>query len=425
VTTDRRLANLLLGFLAVLHLLAIIALLRRSEGIAPGVVLVSTVPVIMGGAYLLRGLFRPVSWLDLWVLIYGLWSLTSAVMYAQDGNPSEPGAFAYGLYHFLLPVACYFAARLVSREEHPRLISGLVLLNALALGYGIFLHITRPDYYRDYLIRVLTPTGAAEEWQFFARLQSYLGSTSVGYLGAVSLVLVTLAGPGVRRLLPLLVVLFITGTALSLQRASYVGMVLGLGFLVFLSNRMLFARLSVVALLVGVLGYGAARIVADPVAGRVLVRATREMTEGLEGFKEDRGYGPGLEYLRKFPLGVGLGATSSAATNAGLTSKGEVVDANFMRIAADLGLPGLALFLLVLGAAAWRAWTSRHRAAWLTFLLIHCGIMLSTNVFDSFYISHGFWLMLALIDSDHDSATEPVRQPALGTGLYRGTTAVA
>lgn len=399
----RRRCSLFLAFLASLHLFAIVALLRRSEGVAGPVVITSLIPLVLGGIYLLRGLFRPVSWLDLWVLIYALWSLASVLLYAQDGNPSQPRAFAYGIYHFLLPIACYFAAKSVPVEQHQRLLSGMVLLNAVALGLGMILHFSRPDFYRDFLVRTLTPTGAVEDWQFFARLQSYLGSTSVGYLGAVSLVLATLAGPRIRRFLPFLVVLFVAGTGLSLQRASYVGMSLGLAYLLFFSRRMVIARLAIAVGLMGALAYGASRYLSDPVASRVVMRATSEMSEGVSGFRDDRGYGPGLRYLQAFPLGVGLGATSSAADNAGLASRGQVVDANFMRIAADLGWPGLALFFLVLAGAALRALHSRNRMAWLTILLIHCGIMLSTNVFDSFYISHCFWVMLALIDGDRET----------------------
>jgi hypothetical protein len=186
------------------------------------------------------------------------------------------------------------------------------------------------------------------------------------------------------------------------------GVGLALVYVIGLSGQRAVLRVLMLALFIGVLVYGAARwqTTEDATTSRVVERMTTEMIEGASEFGERRGYGPGLRYLHSFPLGVGLGATSSAATNAGLVSKGEVADANFMRIAADLGISGLALFVLVLAAAAWRAYGSRHRAAWLTLLSIHCGIMLTTNVLDSFYISHGFWLLLAVIDCDYDPAPE-------------------
>jgi hypothetical protein len=75
-----------------------------------------------------------------------------------------------------------------------------------------------------------------------------------------------------------------------------------------------------------------------------------------------------------------------------------------MRIAADLGVFGLSLFLLVVGVAAWRAFRSPNRWAWLSVLVIYCGIMITTNILDSYYISHTFWMLIAMIDSQYTSA---------------------
>ncbi len=87
----------------------------------------------------------------------------------------------------------------------------------------------------------------------------------------------------------------------------------------------------------------------------MLSRYTGELTEGVAGVTKDRGYGAGVAYFIEFPLGVGLGGTSSAAENNGLTTRGQVVDANFMRILADLGFQGLASFLFVLIVASYAA----------------------------------------------------------------------
>jgi hypothetical protein len=399
--------RLLLASFAGLHLVALVSLwIGTDEHLAKGVALVSVLPVLMAGGYLVRRTFAVFTWLDLSVLCYALWSLLSVILYLQQGNPSGIRAYPYGLYHFLLPISFYFATRTMRREDAPRLIGGIVALNAFAIGYGIFLHFTRPPFYNDYLVRLLYSRGAVEEWQLFARLQSYVGSTTVGYLGPVTLVMVTLAAPSIRRYLPLLMVLFVAGTGLSLQRASLIGLVLALGYLLLGSKQRVATRVLLAALLVAGAAYGVWRIrsTIDPLTNRLSARVTTDLAEGFSDFGEERGYGPGLRYLRTFPLGVGLGGTASSAATAGYVSKGEVSDANFMRIAADLGLPGLSLFLLLLGFAGWRAWTSDHRMAWLTFLCIHCGIMLSTNVFDSFYVAQGFWLLLALLEGDRPAA---------------------
>jgi hypothetical protein len=420
-----RAAWLLVVFLASLHALVIVELWRQSDGrIAQGVVLVSIIPLIFAGSYLLGRLSRPMTWLDAWVLAYAAWSAVSLVLYFQPGNPSGVGAYAYGLYHFVLPIACYFAVKTVPQAEHPRVIGALIVLNAIAIGYGLYLHFTRPDFYLAFVAQRLYQQGLLQEWQYFARLQSYLGSTSIGYLGAASLVLATLANARLRRWLPVLVPLFFAGAVLSFQRASIVAVVMALIYLMFFARQHVALRLVVVAVLIGSVIYGIVRLEAAGVLLRESLqsRATTELVEGLAEFADDRGYGPGFWYVRSFPFGVGIGATSSAAAQVGLVGAGEVVDANFMRIAADLGVVGSLLFLLVLAAGFWRASHSRHRAAWLTFLVIHVGIMLSTNVLDSFYISQSFWLLLAMIDCDRDplrvaSAVRVIETPVFPRSL--------
>lgn len=413
-------APLLLGFLLGLHLLALGTLLRGGEGgLAAGVVLLTGIPGLLAFGYLLGRLTRPLSWLDLWVLVYAGWSLTSVVLYAQPANPSRVGAFAYGLYYFILPILCFFAAKAIPAERRPLLVSGLLLLNAGAILFGLYAYFVRPDYYTAYLTRMLAQTGAAEEWQFYARLQSYLGSTSIGYLGATSLILLTVAGRRVARLGPGLAILFVCGAMLSLQRASFVGLGVALLFLAFLAPQQRVERAAVgVLVLLGLVALGWQFAQAgEPLAQRVVERLTTEMGEGVSAFAEDRGYAPGLRYLERLPFGVGLGGTASAAENAGLVPLGQVADANFMRIAADLGGLGLLFFACVLGTAAGRALPARHRNAWLAFLVVHCGIMLSTNVQDSFYVSQSFWILLAVLDGDHPATRARVHPVPAETQL--------
>src|SRR5258708_940553 len=108
MTSQKARWAVLLAFLAGLHGIVLVALWRQSEGrLAEGVAVFSVVPLMMGGSYLVRGVFRTLSWLDIWVMLYALWSITSAVLYLQDGNPTALGAYAYGLYYFVLPMACY------------------------------------------------------------------------------------------------------------------------------------------------------------------------------------------------------------------------------------------------------------------------------------------------------------------------------
>ena len=415
---DRQRALLMVGFFAALHLLVLGGMIIGTSGrVAPAVVLVSLIPLYLGGTYLMRAFGRALSWLDIAVLLFAGWSVASVALYFQAGNPTGKAAYAHGLYHFVLPIACYFAAKRIHPSQHQRLIGILVLLNAFAMAIGLYMHFARPGFYTDFLHRALSSQGAVEEWQYFARMQSYLGSTTVGYMGAASLVLVTLAAAPLRRLAGPLSILFLVGVALSLQRASLVAVAIGFAYLALAFREQAWVRILTIATVVGAGFYGMAKLeeTGNPFKETLESRATTELADGLTAFMTERGYGRGFRYLRSFPLGVGVGGTSSAADNAGLVSRGEVHDANFMRIAADLGILGLLLFLGMLVIAAWRARASRHPFAWLTFLVIHCGIMLSTNVFDSYYVSHSFWLLLAVIDADREPARVQERRAEVGS----------
>ncbi|MBP1609321.1 MAG: hypothetical protein H6Q04_1556, partial [Acidobacteria bacterium] len=114
---------------------------------------------------------------------------------------------------------------------------------------------------------------------------------------------------------------------------------------------------------------------------------------------ERRGYGPGLSYFRDFPLGVGLGATSSIADSMGLATRGQVVDANYMRILADLGIVGLFSFFAVLLAAGAAALRRANGFGWLLLFGLIAAICIGTNTLDSFYVSHLFWIYLGVIDT--------------------------
>lgn len=399
-------ARALLGFFIGLHVLVLITLwFRIGTGVAPGVMLLSAVPLALASLYFARHTVHALTQLDLWVLGYAAWSVVSFVLYLQQGNPTGAGAFAYGVYNLALPIACYFAGKAIAREHHRLLLTGVVALHALVAVYGLYMHFARPSYYTDFVMRSLASGGATQEWQFFARLQSYLGSTVVGYLATTGIVLATLTGVWLRRALPFLVLAFTGAALLSLQRASLVALAIALLYVLIAARQNRGLQVVTGAGLIGAVVYGSIALgaAANPVRQRVESRATGEIVEGLANFFEERGYRRGLRYLQSFPLGVGLGATSSAADNAGYLTEPEVSDANYMRIAADLGPLGLALFLAVMAAATARALSGSNPTAWISFLVIHAGIMLSTNILDSYYVSHSFWLLLAIIDKDRHS----------------------
>jgi hypothetical protein len=389
-------------FVAMLHL----SPLLNVFGIVPGgrvfytVDTITLLPFFLALTYMIRfsasGPFK-VTRLDWCVLAFLLLSVLSVVMYFQPGNPSEVAAYFYGIHHFVLPMFGYFAVKVLTSRQQRRLLLLICLLNFFAMVFGIYFFYERPENYTAYLKGIVFETTSyTEDWQIYARMQSYLGSTAVGVVAAITIVMLRLSRAG----LPFMAVILptmVTSALLSHQRGGIAGCVLGLIYVVFLERRYFVIKVVTVIVTVPVLFY-ALDFFEERYTGtveRVYERSTFEMQESFA----NRGYASGLRYVAEFPLGVGLGGASSAADSAGLAGWGQVVDANFMRIVADLGIQGIILFLLIIGVAAHAAFKKQETFGWLAVLGIFCGVSLGTNTLDSHYVSHLFWIILGVIDT--------------------------
>jgi len=104
---------------------------------------------------------------------------------------------------------------------------------------------------------------------------------------------------------------------------------------------------------------------------------------------------------------LGIGATTSAADSQGAHPGGQVVDANYIRILADLGFIGFASFLMILFFVLIKSLKLKNGFAYLSIIAIYCMQALGTNIFDSQYVVHIFWLLLGFIDSDRDMLYNP------------------
>jgi hypothetical protein len=227
-------------------------------------------------------------------------------------------------------------------------------------------------------------------------LNSYVGSTAVGILAAITIALV----PRIKLrtgVAPAIVSLMVIAAMLSQQRGGLAATALALVYYLIagqgrVRTRLLSIVAAVVAIVIlafafearypGVLGYTADKALSS----------TSALSERLHSYRV------GWDYFQRFPLGLGLGATSSAVYNANLIVGEEVTDANFARILADLGIIGVTLFGVVLAAAIVVATYKREALGWLTMLGIYCLVSLGTNVFDVFYVAHLFWFFVGALD---------------------------
>jgi hypothetical protein len=129
------------------------------------------------------------------------------------------------------------------------------------------------------------------------------------------------------------------------------------------------------------------------------VRVADELILGNPFEERMVSFNKGWEVISEYPLGLGVGANTSGADSAGANPGGQVVDANFLRIWADLGILGFGTFIMIILFALRRALATGEPFAWTLIVLIYCVQALGSNVFDNFYVSHLFWLLLGVIDS--------------------------
>lgn len=345
---------------------------------------------------------KTATFLDWTVTAYLIISVASVVLYLQPDNPSDVTAYFYGIHHFVLPISLYYGVKTFDARRQEGLLRFVCYLNVVSVLIGIVLFYWRPDFYRASILTEFKNAGyVVEEWQIFGRMQSYLGSTALGSVIATTIILFTVLNLP-RKMVALFLPIVLLGMLLTFQRGGFIAAGIALVY-TFIKLKgaphYKYLLLPLVFLLLLAAGVPYLSVLEEGAISRLSDKYSLEsLTESINF--ENRGYGPGLSYFDDFPLGVGLGATSSVADSAGLAARGQVVDANYMRILADLGILGLFSFMAVLGAAAVAALRRRTNGfGWLLLFGLIAAICIGTNTLDSFYISHLFWLFLGVIDS--------------------------
>lgn len=402
------------GYLLILHVCPIIDVFNLLPGGKPAYIvdMATIFPIVLALHYLnslIKGLTA--TSLDLAVGIYLTISIFSVVLYLQPENPSEIQAYFFGLHHFVLPISLFFAVKTLHRFQQIRLLRLLCYLNVFAIGVGIVLFVLKPDFYHTFLVeKLLASLGPLEDWQVFGRMQSYLGSTAIGSIAGPTIVLLIVLDLPKKRALFILPVVFI-GVALTYQRGGFVATSIAAMYALakLVEGRLIKifpVLMSLTLLIVGIYLYP--QMDQNNLERLMDKYSLTSLYETLG--EERRGYGPGISYFKDFPLGVGLGATSSIADSVGLSARGQVVDANYMRL-ADLGLMGLLSFLLVLWCAGKAALRRRNGYGWALLFGLIAAICIGTNTLDSYYISHCFWIFVGAVDGRLPAAYAAAARP--------------
>jgi hypothetical protein len=247
----------------------------------------------------------------------------------------------------------------------------------------------------------------------YGRMTSYLGSTMVGMVAAVTIFLIPAAGFGAVTG-GVIAAIMVAGAALAQQRGGFVAALIAVAYYVFAAHGKVGKKAATI-LVGGLLVLGGV-IWVQAHFGGVLDLLAHRFT-GINDALGERiySYEAAVDYFRDFPLGAGLGTTASAG---GINLRGEITDGNFARIFADLGLAGLLSFAIVIILGVRRALLTRGSTGLAILLVVYCIVAVGTNVFDTYYVGHLFWLVLGLVDCRQ---LAPVPAPVLwkqsGTGL--------
>jgi hypothetical protein len=296
----------------------------------------------------------------------------------------------------------YFAVKGIGDHDFRRIIRLLIALQVACALIGIALFFLQPDYYSEFLRDKL---GVSENWQIYGRLQSYMGSTATGILSAVAIVLL-LNVKLLRLSRYALWLLLLLTILLTQQRGAYVSGLLATLYLLYKArlNPLQLGMVLVLmcAVLLAALNY--LGLTADLFVGAVQSRIVEDLIFGDPLGERVDAYQKGLSFLSEFPLGLGLGATTSAAQDAGAHFNGQVVDAYYMRIACDLGVIGLVLFVAVLVLATYSSVRNGLVHGFALIVIIYAIQSTGTNVLDSYYVSHVFWLLLGYVGATSNRA---------------------
>lgn len=363
-----------------------------------------------------RFLFGSMNLIDLSVALFVAIGVMSFVLFFLPSNLASPMSFVAGVNVTLLPMVMYLFGKSTPQVDHKRLIDGIISLHFVVVAISIVLHIARPEFYTTAITASIFGNEDAQSWQIYARLQGSLGSTVVGAICAISIFL-TMASSYSQKSQWMLSFFFLAGAILSFQRAPILISLFGLGALLIFSRGATVSKLTGAVLAVISVQYFM-QLNLDEVE-RLLARVV-EAGQTIS-LTERETYYQIVPHLDRYPFGMGLGATTSHADAAGYNPGGQMVDANHMRFLADLGPIGLGAFILIVGFSFFKAISLKSKV-WLGVVIFVMNLQATvTNVFDSYYVSHLYWLITGIISGAGGARNEKTAHAVFESNNFEHT----
>lgn len=415
MTEERSTAfKIIFSYLVIIHLILLISIKFDIAILKPFPVIeilsVGVIFFLIKNNFIANALRNKQTLLFHTISITIVYYLITIFCYFQYGNTYSIVNYIYGIHYCILPMLLFYIVQLLPVNEVLLLLKRILFLNFFMCFIGILFFLLQPDFYTDYLKKLFTDLNLTELWQLYGRLQSYLGSTSVGNVATVSFVLTYfLIKKGSIKFL----YFFTFGiTVIFTQQRGPILLLLLAVFIIlinFLLNssgtkKLLFFTILTISLIGLVKLYSS--LITDEVAeifNYTVDKIANESNPGEVLSERAIGYVKASQIIKKFPLGVGLGASLSASEQASNSGLGQVVDANFARILADTGIIGLLLFLAILALALYKSIKSRSLLFFTITILFYSFQALGTNVFDSFICIHLFWIFLGILNNKNNN----------------------
>ena len=317
---------------------------------------------------------------------------------------SRPEIILASISYLLIPQSLFFFIGLEISKSKSVLIenmTALININIVMLAVGLILHFWRPDFYITYLQRSLGEVFDSYGG-LYPRFVGYLDSMAIGVIcsSLVAMVLFTDLNALKKSFF---IIFLLVAAALTLQRGSYLSVALVLAIFLIMPRRIYrgisendrITKKIIIFFFVSVIFF--LTIISDGLENfQTAAIGINEMSAKLDplGAIAERS-SPWLfavELANQYPIGVGIGVLShkNAEYNPFL-----VADGNYFRILGELGYVGLFLFLFLFAGSVVRAF--KHGAPNVYWPLLVFGLQaIGTNVFDLYYSSFVFWLLIGI-----------------------------
>lgn len=323
--------------------------------------------------------------------IYIIISIISIGGYLINERPLE--LYIKALSYNILPSMLYIVGMVSANKEY-NVLKSILYSNTIILFGGLVIYFVFPEFYWENYYA----SGGS-----LLRFGAYIGSIQVGSIAVANIPLIfsnKLNIPHKAR--PIILIISTISIILSAQRSAYINLVAILFLLITLSfkvkrklNVFKTIRLAIVLIVSSVIIFQIFdNLISDQLKNYFLIRIIKIDNSMITARSGQ--WIVALDYFSKFPLGMGLGAGGDKASIAGMLL---IPDGSYLRILVETGMFGIVSFIgtNIIAIINNKA-SGYHKLALLTYLTAAIG----SNVFDLYYSSFVYWVLLGYIVNEEN-----------------------